>query len=157
MFMALLLLVTPTTALFTAIFYNNCNYPIDVEFTSHKANCGRKTVPAGGTANHPCEPQPCPENVSDNPDCGGATMLFHKNGQKLATEYGNRVEKGVRKMWYNWSNDDGNPFLGESRNLLAGGGCRDLICAKGSDACDWKTAGIMSCSPDPYYIAAHIC
>ena len=115
------LLALPTTALFTAKFYNNCNYAIDVQFTSHKQDCGRKTIPAGGTANHPCEPDACPENVSDKPDCGGATILMHKDGKTYAAEYGNRMEGGVRKMWYNLSNDDGNPFLGGEEKTGCGG------------------------------------
>lgn len=154
------LLAIPTTALFTAKFYNNCGFSIDVEFTAGGGRTtGKKSIAAGSTATSPHEPEACPQVFNDAIDnCGGATILLHKDGKKLAAEYGNRVDStGTRKMWYNWSNDDGNPFLDRKRRMVAGAGCPSIDCAAGSDDCDYKKVGIESCSPDPYYVEVHVC
>jgi hypothetical protein len=91
-------------------------------------------------------------------------VLLHKDGKKLAAEYGNRVDwNAVRRMWYNWSNDDAkdpNPFIGVKRSMVAGAGCPRIDCAAGSDACDYKVKPgpeIQTCAPDPYYMEVHVC
>ena len=48
-------------------------------------------------------------------------------------------------------------FWGVKRKRVAGGGCPDTVCEAGSDACDWKTGGILACAPDPYYVEMHVC
>lgn len=157
-----LMLAVPTTAKFTALFYNHCSEAIEVECTAHPGRTmGKRLVQPGASVSNDLEPQACPD-VANEPieKCGGATFLLRKPGQSdsLAAEYGNRLDwDGVRRMWYNWSSDAGNPFLDRKRSIVAGAGCPRIDCAAGSDACNHKNIGITSCAPDPYYVEVHVC
>ena len=180
-----LILTRPITALFTTKLQNNYGEPIDIQFTAASRDYGRRIIPAGGSAVHPCEPNACPAVINGAVgNCGGATILLHKNGdslQSMVIELTGKVSAlcvssmflflsdtwtlVARNTWltwrarsgYNWSNDNGNPFLGRKRRLLAGAECPDIECAAGSDARDYKNVGIESCKPDPFYVEVHVC
>jgi hypothetical protein len=74
-----------------AKFINHCGEPIEVQFTIYKQDCGRQLVQPNSEAYHPCDLPACgPTGPNVFDDCGGGTMLLHKDRQVLAAEYGRR-------------------------------------------------------------------